>query len=420
LWPCANGAAPTRSNATRSFWPGSWRLSGAILRSLLIGQSGGPTAVINASLVGAICQARSDGFKRILGMRNGVHGALQGRLVDLSPLDDQMLERLKRTPSAALGACRYKLLAGDAERLIDLCKEEQVDAFVYIGGNDSADTSRQVAHAADSAGVELRVVGVPKTIDNDLPATDHCPGYGSAARFIAQITRETALDTIAMRTTDPIRLIEVMGRDAGWLAGAAWLSKERAEDAPHLVYVPERPQPIERMVSDVREVYAALGWCVLVLCENQPTPDGRIIGAVGEPRWLDAFGHAYFDSPAQALSQRVQAELRVRVRFDKPGTIQRMATAYVSTTDRAEAEQVGRAAVTLATAGSSGVMVTLERLAGPEYKIRTGTTALETVANQQKRLPDGFIAASGNGMTDAFVAYAAPLIGEPLPEFQGL
>jgi 6-phosphofructokinase len=351
-------------------------------------------------------------------MRNGVQGALQGRLVDLSDLDDQALERLKQTPSAALGSCRYKLVKGDAERLVALCKDEQVDAFVYIGGNDSADTSRQVAHAADSAGLALRVVGVPKTVDNDLPATDHCPGYGSAARFVAQVTRETALDTLAMQTTDPIRLIEVMGRHAGWLAGAAWLAKEREVDAPHLVYVPERPLAVERIVSDVRGVYEALGWCVVVLSENQATPDGRIIGGVGEPRWRDAFGNPYFDSPAQALSERLQAELRVRVRFDKPGTIQRMATGYVSTTDRAEAEQVGRAAVTLATAGTSGVMVTLERQTGPGYAVGTGTTALEMVANQQKRLPDEFITASGNGMTQAFVAYATPLIGEPLPEFQ--
>ena len=353
-------------------------------------------------------------------MRNGVQGALQGRLVDLAALDDAALERLKRTPSAALGSCRYKLQDGDAARLVSLCKEENVGAFVYMGGNDSADTSRQVAAAADLADVDLRVVGVPKTVDNDLPVTDHCPGYGSAARFVAQVTRETAFDTVAMRSTDPIRLIEVMGRDAGWLAGAAWLARALPDDAPHLVYLPERPQAIERIVADVRAVYAALGWCVVVLCENQPTPDGRIIGAVGEPRWRDAFGHAYFDSPAQALSQRLQAELGVRVRFDKPGTIQRMATAYVSTTDRAEAELVGRAAVALATAGTSGVMVTLERQAGPGYSVRTGTTPLAIVANQQKRLPDEFIAASGTAMTEAFVAYATPLIGGPLPEFQRL
>ncbi|MGI9145821.1 MAG: diphosphate--fructose-6-phosphate 1-phosphotransferase [Chloroflexota bacterium] len=383
----------------------------------MIGQSGGPTAVINASLAGAIRQARSEGFQRVLGMRNGVQGALQGRLLDFSDVDDQALERLQQTPSAALGSCRYKLRPGDAERLVGLCKRERVDAFVYIGGNDSADTSRQVALAADAAGLDVRVVGVPKTVDNDLPVTDHCPGYGSAARFVAQVTRETALDTLAMRATDPIRLIEVMGRDAGWLAAAAWLAKAGPEDAPHLVYVPERPHQIERIVSDVREVYAALGWCVIVLCENQPTPDGRVIGAVGDPRWVDAFGHAYFDSPAQALSQRLQAEMGVRARFDKPGTIQRMATGYGSSTDRAEAELVGRAAVTLATAGTSGVMVTLERQLEPGYGVRTGTTALEIVANQQKRLPAAFIATRGNAMTEAFVTYATPLIGEALPVF---
>lgn len=223
-----------------------------------------------------------------------------------------------------------------------------------------------------------------------------------------------------MRSTDPIRLIEVMGRDAGWLAGAAWLAKSASEDGPHLVYVPERPLPIERIVADVREVYSGLGWCVVVLCENQPAPDGGTIGALAEPRWVDAFGHAYYDSPAQSLAQRLQAELGVRVRFDKPGTIQRMATAYVSTTDRAEAELVGRAAVALATVGTSGVMVSLERDDGPTYRVRTGTAPLEVVANQQKRLPAHFIGATGNAMTQAFVDYASPLIGEPLPEFQRL
>ena len=348
-------------------------------------------------------------------MRHGVQGALDRRLVDLSRLSRASLERLKRTPSSALGSCRYRLRPGDAERLAELCKDEGVEAFVYIGGNDSADTSLQVARAA---GPRLRVVGVPKTIDNDLAGTDHCPGYGSAARFVAQVTRETALDTRAMRATDPIRLFEVMGRHAGWLPGAAWLARQARDDAPHLVYLPERPRAVERMVGDVRRVYDSLGWCVVVLCENQPGPDGRVIGAVGEPRWVDAFGHAYYDSPAQWLARRLQAELGVRVRFDKPGTIQRMATAYVSATDRAEAELVGREAVRLAAGGHSGVMVSLERVPGPSYKIRTGTAPLEVVANQQRRVPDEFISADGNGLTEAFTRYATPLIGEPLPEFE--
>jgi 6-phosphofructokinase len=376
--------------------------------------------VINASLAGVISQARTTGYERVIGMRHGVQGALRGALVDLSELDDQALARLKRTPSSALGSCRHKLGAGDVDKIVALCQQEKVDTFVYIGGNDSADTAHQIDQAARASGMDLRVVAVPKTIDNDLPETDHTPGYGSAARFLAQVTRETALDTLAMRTTDPIRLIEAMGRHAGWLPGAAWLARQTADDAPHLVYVPERPREVERMVADVRAVYTANGWCVVVLCENQPTPDGRVIGAVGEPRWIDAFGHAYHDSPAQWLALRLQAELGVRVRFDKPGTIQRMATAYVSTTDRAEAELVGRTAVKLAATGASDVMVTLEREPNLEYRVHTGTCPLEVVANQQKRLPDEFIAASGNGMTDVFVAYATPLIGEPLPEFQRL
>jgi 6-phosphofructokinase 1 len=351
-------------------------------------------------------------------MRHGVQGALGGAIADLSDLDKGALEQLKRTPSAALGSCRYKLKAGDAEKIAALCQEKGVETLVYIGGNDSADTSLQIMTAARAANNELRVVGVPKTIDNDLAGTDHSPGYGSAARFVAQTTRETALDTQAMRHTDPIRLIEVMGRHAGWLPGAAWLAKQTSDDAPQLVYVPERPQDIERIVADVRAVYHQLGWCVVVLCENQPTPDGQVIGAIGEPRWVDSFGHAYFDSPAQWLAQQLQAELGVRVRFDKPGTIQRMATGYVSKTDRAEAELVGRAAVDLARAGASGVMVSLERVPGPDYKIRTGAVGLEVVANQQKRLPDQFIDENGCGMTDEFVAYATPLIGERLPEFQ--
>jgi 6-phosphofructokinase 1 len=369
--------------------------------------------VINASLAGVIEEARAAGYSRVVGLRYGILGALRDDLVELQNLTVDSLERLKHTPSSALGSCRYKLQPGDVERIAATLRGLGAAAFVYIGGNDSADTSERVAEVA---GGGLSVVGVPKTIDNDLAGTDHCPGYGSAARFVAQITRETAEDTRAMRATDPIRLIEVMGRHAGWLPGAAWLARGQFGDAPHLVYVPEHPRSVEDIANDVRRVYDAEGWCVVVLCENQPTSDGRVIGGAGEPRWVDAFGHAYFDSPAQWLAQRLQAELGVRVRFDKPGTIQRIATAYVSMTDRAEAELVGRQAVRLAAAGVSGVMVTLEREASPTYRVATGIAPLGVVANEQRRLPANFINSEGNGLTNAFVDYAKPLIGEPLPE----
>ncbi len=354
----------------------------------------------------------------MLGLRHGVLGGLQDDLIDLSGIDDSALERLKRTPSSALGSCRYKLKPGDAERLADLFQEQGAEAFVYIGGNDSADTAQQVARVA---GEQLRVVGVPKTIDNDLTGTDHCPGYGSAARFVAQITRETALDTLAMRATDPIRLIEVMGRHSGWLPGAAWLARSGSEDdAPHLVYVPEHPRAVDTIVADVGRVYSELGWCVVVLCENQPDLAGGVLGAAGEPRWTDAFGHAYYDSPAQHLARTLQVQLGVRVRFDKPGTIQRMATAYVSPVDREEAELVGREAVKLTASGVSGVMVCMERQEGPDYAVKTGTVPLDVVANSQRRLPPEFINPDGTGLTDEFVAYATPLIGDPLPEFERL
>ena len=364
-----------------------------------------------------IAQARQAGYERILGMRHGVLGALQDDLVELTDLDEAAIERLKRTPSAALGSCRYKLKSGDAEHLADLFEEQRAEAFVYIGGNDSADTAQQIARVA---GEKLRVVGVPKTIDNDLAGTDHCPGYGSAARFVAQVTRETALDTLAMRATDPIRLIEVMGRHAGWLPGAAWLARSRPDDAPHLVYVPEHPRPVDAIAADVGRVYSELGWCVVVLCENQPDLDGRVLGASGEPRWVDSFGHAYYDSPAQFLARTLQVQLGVRVRFDKPGTIQRMATAYVSSVDREEAELVGREAVKLAVSGVSRVMVSLERDSDKPYRVQAGTVPLDVVANNQRRLPSDFINKEGDGLTNEFVAYATPLIGEPLPEFERL
>jgi len=346
-------------------------------------------------------------------MRFGAQGALRGELLELRDLDAAGLERLKHTPAAALGSCRYKLQAGDAERLVDLCRQRGIDTWIYIGGNDSADTSRQVAEYAAASGIDLQVIGVPKTIDNDLPGTDHCPGYGSAARFVASITRETARDTEAMRHTDPIRIIEVMGRHAGWLPGSAWLARQASDDAPHLVYLPERPSGSDQIVQQVKDVYEQVGWCVVVLCENQPEPDGRVIGADASPRWVDSFGHAYFDSPAQALARKLTNQLQVRVRYDKPGTIQRNALAYVSSTDRAEAELVGRAAVQLAGQGRSGVMVTLER--AQPYIITTGEVPLEIVANEQRRLPDAYINAAGNGLTPEFVDYARPLIGEPLP-----
>jgi ATP-dependent phosphofructokinase / diphosphate-dependent phosphofructokinase len=385
--------------------------------TLIVGQSGGPTAVINASLAGVIRAARAAGIRRLLGLRFGVEGLLAGDFSDLTGLSDVTLDRLPSTPAAMLGSCRRHLGADDLEAALGALRRERARWLIYIGGNDSADTSHQLHRAAAASGLDLAVVGVPKTIDNDLPLTDHCPGYGSAARFIAQMTAEAGLDTETMRRTDPIKLIEVMGRHAGWLAAAAWLGRRGPDSAPHLVYLPERPRSEEVILAEVEAVYRRLGYCVVVLCENQPDPSGAVLGACDEPLWTDSFGHAYYDSPAQYLARLLRQHLRVRTRVDKPGTIQRMSIAHQSSSDRREAELAGAAAVALALAGRSDLMVTLTRESEQPYRCGTATAPLADIANLQRLLPDEFIAADGHSLTAAFERYALPLLGDPLPEY---
>lgn len=387
---------------------------------MLVGQSGGPTPVINASLAGILTAARAAGIPRVLGMRYGVQGLLEGALVDLLQQPPSFYEPLPTTPSAVLGSCRYRLRSDDVERILSTLRRENIRYFLYIGGNDSADTAHQVHLAAQADGYELAVIGVPKTIDNDLPCTDHCPGYGSAARFVAQTTAEAGLDTEAMRRTDPIKLIEVMGRHAGWLAAAAWLGKRDDRAAPHLVLLPERPQTVEAILAGIETVYRRIGHCVVVLNENQCDPAGRVLGTRGEPRWVDAFGHAYHDSPAVYLADEVRRRLGLRARVDKPGTIQRMSSAHQSTTDRLEAAMAGRAAVRLAIAGATDVMVTLVRESDEPYRCGTGLAPLGEVANHQRRLPPEFIAADGWGPSPTFERYARPLLGDPLPHYARL
>ncbi|HEY7983004.1 MAG TPA: diphosphate--fructose-6-phosphate 1-phosphotransferase [Ktedonobacterales bacterium] len=384
---------------------------------LVIGQSGGATAVINASLVGAVRAAlASDAVDGIYGARHGIEGLLRRDLIDLRAEAPATWDALLTTPSAALGSCRYKLRPEDPERALAVLRALAVRHLLYIGGNDSADTTHRVALAAQAAGYDLNVICVPKTIDNDLPLTDHCPGYGSAARFIAQAVMDSALCTAAIPDHYPVKIIEVMGRDAGWLAAAGALGKVRAEDAPHLVYVPERPFARERFLADVRAVHQAVGYVVVVVAETVRDEDGAPLGAIGQ-QGADAFGHRLLSGAAQALVALVREELGLRARFDKPGDLQRMSAAHVSATDRAEAEAVGAAAVRAALAGESDRMVTLERAPGPGYACATGLAPLARVANHVRLLPSTFLDDAGTGVTPAFHAYAAPLLGEPLPSY---
>jgi ATP-dependent phosphofructokinase / diphosphate-dependent phosphofructokinase len=382
---------------------------------LLIGQSGGATAVINASLVGAVREAlASDAVDGIYGGRHGIEGVLQRDLVDLRREPAGVWDGLLTTPSAALGSCRYHLQPGDPERALDALRGLGVRYFLYIGGNDSADTAHRIALTAQAADYDLRVICVPKTIDNDLPATDHCPGYGSAARFIALATMDSALCTEAIPSHYPVKIVEVMGRDAGWLAAASALGKERAEDAPHLIYVPERPLSHTRFLEDVRQAHRAFGYVVVVVAETVRDETGHALGEV-DHQGSDAFGHRLLGGAAQALVGLVREELGLRARFDRPGDLQRMSSACVSTTDRDEAYAAGRGAVRAALAGTTDKMVTLVRQPGPEYVCTTGLADLGLVANAQRLLPAEHLDALGTSVTPAFRDYALPLIGDPLP-----
>jgi 6-phosphofructokinase len=385
--------------------------------NLLIGQSGGATAVINASLAGAVTAALASArIADIYGMLYGIEGFLREELVDLRRQPAELWSQLPYTPSAALGTCRYKLREEDLERAIALLRRYNIRYLLYIGGNDSADTLHRLADAARLAGYELQAISIPKTIDNDLPLTDHCPGYGSAARFIAMATRDSSMNTLATRGHYPVKIIETMGRDAGWLAAASALLKEEASDPPHIVLVPERPFQQERFLTRVEEIYRQLGYVVVVVAETVRDEQGRPLGSIGA-MGTDAFGHPLLSGAAQYLVESVRSQLGLRARFDKPGDLQRMASNYVSAVDRAEAYLVGEAGVQAALAGEHDRMVTLQREDGARYRCTTGLAELAHIANQQRRLPADYLDVSGTMVTAAFQRYALPLIGEPPPRY---
>jgi len=381
---------------------------------LVILQAGGPTAVVNASLVGAIRASRHAGGSGVLAARFGMEGVLASDYLDLTEASEPQLDLLARTPGAALGSSRHRPDDAEIEHAVGLLAGLDVRWLVAIGGNDTADSLHRLHQAAQRAGRSLAVVGIPKTIDNDLPGMDHCPGYGSAARYLALALREAAIDTAAMRRTDPIKIVEVMGRNAGWLAAAGAIARESPGDAPQVVFLPERPRSLQQMLDEVSGSYAAKGWTVVVISENQRDDQGQPI-AGGDPVHVDAHGHPYHESGGAHLAREVQSRLGIRARYERPGSLQRTASAAISETDALEAEMVGAEAVRLALSGNSDVMVAIQRARGDQYAISLGTVPLATVARQERRLPDELIAESGVDVTDGFFEYARPLIGGPLP-----
>lgn len=388
--------------------------------NLIIGQSGGATAVINASLVGAVEAALADGrIDGIYGMLNGVEGLLKEDLIDLRRQPVDVWARLLNTPSAALGTCRYKLIEGDPERVIGILRRYEIHYLLYIGGNDSADTTHRLAQAAQQMGYDLRAISVPKTIDNDLPITDHCPGYGSAARFIALDTIDSTMNTKSIPWHYPVKVIETMGRDAGWLTASAALGKRSEDDAPHILLIPEQPFNAQRFLQQVEEVYRRVGYVIVVTAESIRDEKGQALGSVGQVG-QDAFQHPLLSGAAQQLVELVKRELQLRARFEKPGDLQRMASNAISTTDRDEAYLVGKMGTQALLQGEHDKMVTLLRQSEPAYHCTTGLAELSAVANVQRLLPDEYLDASKTMVTQAFYDYALPLIGEPLPEYTAL
>ena len=386
---------------------------------LLVAQSGGPTAVINASLAGVVAGglAHPDAITDVYGALHGIEGVLGEELIDFRRETRRTLDLLRRTPSSALGSCRHKLTDSEYDRILDVFRAHDIRYFCYIGGNDSMDTADRVQRLARESGYELRAMGVPKTVDNDLAFTDHCPGYGSVARWIAIATRDIGLDTEAIGVVDRVKVIECMGRNAGWITAAAALARDHTDAAPHLIYLPERPIEMSAMLADVGKVVDRLGYCVIAVCEGARGADGQPLAESTSAIDVDAFGHAQRGGAADSLCRMISSNLQVKARFDKPGTVQRVAGLHASPVDQDEAFMAGEMAVTYALEGTAGKMVTLERVGDAPYRCQTGLADLDRVANAEKLMPDEFIGPAGNDVTEAFLQYARPLIGEDLPPY---
>ena len=387
----------------------------------IVAQSGGPTAVINSSVCGVVQEALKSGkIDKVLGALNGIWGVLQEELFDITAEKTETIEALKRTPAAALGSCRYKLKSleesrSDYERILKVFQAHEIRYFFYAGGNDSMDTADKVNHLAEDMGYELVCMGVPKTIDNDLAYTDHCPGYGSVAKYVATCAMEAGKDTESLYTADTCTILEVMGRNTGWIAAATGLAAREEQDAPHLIYMPEIPFSFDRLIADVKGKLKQLKQVFIVAGEGIKNAKGEYLtsdkGAFGR----DSFGHQQLGGVAEIFKAVIEKEVGIKTRFNRPGTNQRSAMHFASLTDMNEAYQCGAAAVRSALAGENGKMVTLVREPAEEYRCTTSLAKLSDVANGEKKVPPEYINAEGNHITSALREYVRPLVRGEAP-----
>ncbi len=387
----------------------------------IVGQSGGCTAVINQSLAGVIEAARkSRKIKKLWGMRHGIRGVLNNDLIDLSKKSPSLINEIKNLPSAALGSARYRLKPGDEKRILKRLKALKVRYFFLIGGNDTAETLHRISITTKQIGYDLKVIHIPKTIDNDLIGTDHCPGFGSVARFAAIATQEAGLDTKAMRHVDPVKIIEFMGRNSGWITASSALLKKSKQDPPHILIIPEMAFSEKEFVRNVKKCLKTVGFCVIAISETIRDQKGRKVGARLEGILKDSFGHRYVEGAAHQLAKIIEKKLKVRARFDKPGTIQRMSIPYISSVDQREAFQAGFQAVKWALGGLTDVMVAFKRKSGRKYGITYEPVLLEKIPHEERYMPAHFLTRNKTMISPAFSKYALPLIGGKLPKFSSL
>ena len=391
-----------------------------LVGNLLVGQSGGPTAVINASLAGVIQEAgRHECIEEIYGGLNGILGILNEEFIDINEEKVRTIEGLKYTPAAALGTCRYKIdfkkkpekAARDMDRLFEVFAAHNIRYFFYIGGNDSQDTSHKIHDEAIKRGYELRIIGVPKTIDNDLPHTDSCPGYGSVIKYNAASVMEIGTDVGSMATEEgSCCIVEVMGRSAGWIAAGTALARRAPADPPHITLVPEIPFEEDKFLAKVKEIVAAYKHCIVVVGEGLKNVAGEEIGADKTRR--DAFGHPVLSGAADALAEIIQGKLNTKTRTVKFGYAQRAAAHFASATDANNAHACGVAAVKAAAEGQSGYMVKIVRNLQPDGSIKwsTGLQPLGDIANVEHFIPRDWITEDGFLPNEKFISYARPLI----------
>ncbi|HNZ04059.1 MAG TPA: diphosphate--fructose-6-phosphate 1-phosphotransferase [Myxococcota bacterium] len=386
--------------------------------NLVIGQSGGPTAVINASLVGVIREAKKhDVVRNVYGMRWGIQGFMEEAMIDLGKEPDDRLELLSRTPSSALGSCRLKLKDEHLPRVLEVIRKHDIRFFFYIGGDDSQNTTHRVVEYCRAQGYEIYGIGIPKTVDNDLFGTDHTPGYGSAARYVALSAQQGGILARDMQKVDPVCVYQAVGRDAGWLAAAAALAKRYEDDPPHLIYIPERPFTKERLFADVERCYSRYGFVSIVVGEGIAFPDGTPVSGT---QTFDKFGNPEFGamggaSAAMVVKNLACDHLGCRGEFQIVESLQMAGMDRASEVDRHEALMAGVEGVRLAVSGKSGLMVSFERAPGDVYECRYVAVPLLKVNEGKQTMPDRFIDDENSFVTPAFLDYLRPLVGE-LPE----